>query len=187
MKQRRLAALSAAGLLLASAAPASAAEPPDVPEPTSGQLAASVAVYSPARSITVYNPARSVRSVETERADGADKVLTLASDILFAFGLAELTPEGTKRIGDLVADLPPAAAVQVTGYTDSIGTDTANLALSQQRAQAVAAAVSAARGDLRLDVRGRGAADPVAPNTAGGKDDPEGRRLNRRVEIRYTG
>lgn len=86
-----------------------------------------------------------------------------------------------------MTDLPQTAAVQVTGYTDSIGTDAANLALSQQRAQAVAAAITAARADLKLEIRGRGAADPVAPNTSGGQDDPEGRRLNRRVEIRYTG
>lgn len=187
MKQRLLVASITAGLLLAAVTPAVAAEPEDFPEPSAGQLAASVTVYSPARSITVYNPARSVRPLETEVTDGGDKLLTLASDILFAFGLADLSPEGTKRIGELVTDLPPAAAVQVTGYTDSIGTDAANLALSQQRAQAVATAIGTVRGDLKLDVRGRGAAEPIAPNSSGGKDDPEGRRLNRRVEIRYTG
>lgn len=29
-------------------------------------------------------------------------------------------------------------------------------------------------------------ARPVAPNSAGGEDNPQGRSLNRRVEIRYA-
>lgn len=44
----------------------------------------------------------------------------------------------------------------------------------------MAAAVRSSRPDLRLTVTGRGEADPVAPNTLGGKDNPEGRGKNRR-------
>jgi len=188
MTRRHNAAVVAVALLL-SAAPASAADPTpeNFPEPTSQQLDASVTVYTTANSITVYDLAGSVGAVESRTTEGAEKVLRLASDILFAFGSAQLSPEGTTRIGELVADLPQGVAVSVTGHTDSIGTGAANLELSRQRAQAVAAAVTAARGDLRLMVDGRGASDPVAPNTSGGKDDAEGRRQNRRVEIRYAG
>lgn len=187
MIRRHHAAVVAAALLL-SAAPASAADPAEnFPEPTSQQLDASVTVYTTAGSITVYDLAGSVGAVESRTTEGAEEVLRLASDILFAFGSAQLSPEGTTRIGELVADLPQGVAVSVTGHTDSIGTGAANLELSRQRAQAVAAAVTAARGDLQLMVDGRGASDPVAPNTSGGKDDAEGRRQNRRVEIRYAG
>ncbi|HRW01540.1 MAG TPA: hypothetical protein P5314_07170 [Tetrasphaera sp.] len=45
----------------------------------------------------------------------------------------------------------------------------------------------AARPDLKLDVEGFGKGRPVAPNSQGGEDNPEGRALNRRVEIRYEG
>ena len=38
-----------------------------------------------------------------------------------------------------------------------------------------------------LTVTGHGDTDPVAPNSKGGEDNPEGRAENRRVEIRYDG
>jgi outer membrane protein OmpA-like peptidoglycan-associated protein len=37
---------------------------------------------------------------------------------------------------------------------------------------------------VRSDTQGRGEANPKAPNThADGSDDPQGRQLNRRVEV----
>ena len=79
-----------------------------------------------------------------------------------------------------------ALAVPGPARADGVGGDSANLALSKARAQAVAAAVRRARPDLRLDVRGYGEKEPVEANTRGGKDNPEGRALNRRVELRYS-
>ena len=70
--------------------------------------------------------------------------------------------------------------VSVTGFTDSVGSDDYNLALSKRRAESVAAYLEGAHG-LKTDsltVTGRGKADPVASNTT------EGRASNRRVEIR---
>ena len=70
--------------------------------------------------------------------------------------------------------------VSVTGFTDSVGSDDYNLALSKRRAESVAAYLKAH--GLKTDsltVTGRGKADPVASNTT-----PEGRASNRRVEIR---
>lgn len=144
-------------------------------------------VYATARSVTVYDPARSVRVLESTRKEASETVLGLDSDILFAFGSAQLSTQAAARIAQLVAGLPQGAPVAVTGHTDSIGEAAANVRLSQQRTQAVAAAVTAARKDLRLTVDGRGASQPVAPNMLGGKDNPEGRQQNRRVEIRFSG
>ena len=39
--------------------------------------------------------------------------------------------------------------------------------------------------DIELVGHGYGEARPVAKNTVDGKDNPKGRRLNRRVEIVY--
>lgn len=108
--------------------------------------------------------------------------MSLDSDILFAFGSAELSPVAVARLADLVADVPQGIAVSVIGHTDDVGSDADNLVLSQQRAETVAGAVAAARPDLILDIEGRGESDPVESNS-----DPEGREQNRRVEIRYTG
>jgi len=128
-----------------------------------------------------------VEDLESESSDGAEKVLTLNSDILFTFDKAAITPTATIKIGELVKALPQKAKVSVGGHTDSLGTDARNLTLSQERAQAVAAAIKAARPDLALTVKGFGKSQPVASNGSPAKDDPEGRAKNRRVEIRFAG
>lgn len=65
-----------------------------------------------------------------------------------------------------------------------VGNDADNMKLWQAWAQAVADIIKAARPDLVLDVKGFGETKPVAPNEVGGKDNPENRAKNRRVELR---
>ena len=110
----------------------------------------------------------------------------LMSDLLFEFGSAKLSATATARIKEYAADLPQNATVSVDGYTDSIGSTSSNLTLSKQRADAVADVLRAARPDLKVTAKGHGEADPVAPNTRDGKDDPFGRAQNRRVEVTYS-
>jgi outer membrane protein OmpA-like peptidoglycan-associated protein len=86
----------------------------------------------------------------------------------------------------LLSSIPKGARLSVHGHTDSVGDAARNQSLSRARAAAVAAVVHQARPDLRLDVRGFGESRPVKPNTKGGKDNPEGRAANRRVELRYA-
>ncbi|MEO5680109.1 MAG: OmpA family protein, partial [Acidimicrobiales bacterium] len=76
--------------------------------------------------------------------------------------------------------------VTIVGHTDGIGTEPANQALSEARAQAVRDVIAAARPDLQFQVSGRGAREPVAPNQVAGRDNPEGRARNRRVEITFA-
>ncbi|WP_427385458.1 OmpA family protein [Janibacter sp. G56] len=112
-------------------------------------------------------------------------VVNLKSDVLFAFGDTRLSGTAREAITRVLKDIPQGAPVQVVGYTDSIGTSAANKKLSTKRAQAVADAVTALRGDLVLEVIGKGESEPIADNTRNGQDDPQGRAKNRRVEIRY--
>jgi outer membrane protein OmpA-like peptidoglycan-associated protein len=124
---------------------------------------------------------------------GARGLVTLNSDVLFAFDSSALTGQAgplITRAGQILADrADPAKPIQITGYTDAKGTPAYNLELSRKRAAAVATALAAlpdARG-RSTSVTGKGEADPVAPNTTpDGGDDPAGRALNRRVEIAYT-
>jgi outer membrane protein OmpA-like peptidoglycan-associated protein len=119
-------------------------------------------------------------------------IVTLNADVLFAFDSAKLNA----RAGDLInqarailtAKADPAQPVSVIGYTDSKGTPTYNRTLSQRRADAAAKALRAGDlGSIKLQVSGRGEADPVALNSTGsGADNPRGRALNRRVEITYA-
>ncbi len=122
--------------------------------------------------------------VETE---GGEKVVSLDTDVLFRFGDAKLTPTATHAIVKYVDEVPDGAEVTVVGHTDSVGSKQSNQKLSRDRAGAVAAAIADKRADLDLTVEGKGESDPVAANTKGGKDNPEGRMKNRRVEIRYAG
>ena len=122
---------------------------------------------------------------KTEKSDGK-AVVTLTSDLLFEFGKAALTPTSTAAIPDVARGIAQGAAVAVDGYTDSLGGDGINIPLSQQRAQAVAAALTATRPDLILTVAGHGSANEVAPNEVDGGDNPVGRAQNRRVVLTYT-
>jgi len=114
--------------------------------------------------------------------------LTLPDSILFDFGSSELRGDAMSALA-LIAEVLvyyKDAPVIVVGHTDSIGSDSRNQTLSVQRAQSVVAALSTGHGidPARLSAEGRGESEPVAPNsTPEGADNPEGRQLNRRVEV----
>jgi len=72
--------------------------------------------------------------------------------------------------------------VLLQGHTDSAGSQEYNIKLSKNRTQAVADyLVGKGVNSSRLIVKGAGSAQPVASN-----DTPEGRNLNRRVEIKFV-
>jgi OmpA-OmpF porin, OOP family len=80
----------------------------------------------------------------------------------------------------------PGAKVKVEGHTDSKGTEEYNQKLSERRAEAVMQYLikEGAAGKTRISATGYGELRPIAPNkTKHGKDNPEGRAENRRVEI----
>lgn len=107
-------------------------------------------------------------------------VLTL-SDVLFDTGKADLNSGGERKLDQLVQFLTeyPDRRVQIDGFTDSVGTDSYNLDLSQRRAQALQFALQRRGIDpARITSQGYGKEFPVASNA-----DSGGRQLNRRVEI----
>lgn len=171
----RSAAAAAAVLLLTGFAP------PDPDGFTAADLTRSVAPLTP----NVSDLARNVTDVADQTRDGDDELITLKSDILFAFGKAALNDQARARIAALADEVPNKARLYVSGHTDSIGSAASNQRLSAARARAVADAVRAARPDLKLTVQGFGESRPVAPNTVAGRDNPENRAKNRRVELRY--
>lgn len=113
-------------------------------------------------------------------------VITLDSGVLFDFDSAVVRPEAQATLEDLASLLNEAGAptAQVNGHTDSIADEAYNQTLSEQRAEAVVAALQAAGTTAELRAAGFGESQPVAPNeNADGSDNPAGRQLNRRVEI----
>lgn len=111
--------------------------------------------------------------------------IDLPADVLFDFDKAELRADAARSL-DKAAELLksyPQAPIDVVGHTDSKGGDAYNDALSQRRAAAVAAALQSRTG-RPIVTRGMGKRQPVAPNTTpDGRDDPDGRQRNRRVQI----
>ena len=82
----------------------------------------------------------------------------------------------------------PGMQVEISGHTDSKGTDAYNIKLSEDRARAVVAYLTEKGISAdRMTARGYGKSKPIAPNVKDdGKDNPLGRQLNRRVELMIT-
>lgn len=107
-------------------------------------------------------------------------VLTLG-DVLFDTAKADLNPGASRNLDQLVRFLTdhPERRVEIDGFTDSVGTDSFNLDLSQRRADTVKSVLVDRGIDAsRIVTRGYGKDFGVASNA-----DTGGRQLNRRVEI----
>jgi len=102
-------------------------------------------------------------------------------DVLFDTGKADLNPGASRNLDQLVVFLTdhPERRVQIDGFTDSVGTDSYNMSLSQARADTVKSSlVSRGIDRSRIGSQGYGKGFPVATN-----DESGGRQLNRRVEV----
>lgn len=103
--------------------------------------------------------------------------------VLFGFGEDEPSGAQLRAIQRLACDLEPGRRLVITGYTDDIGPRAYNDALAFRRAMCVAdLLVETGLQRHRLRLEARGCQDYLA-----GNEHPEGRALNRRVEIRYAG
>ena len=101
--------------------------------------------------------------------------------IHFETGQAAIQQESQSLLDDIAAVMKqfPDWRLEIVGHTDAAGDPAQNEALSRARADAVMAALVQRGIDAgRLAPQGMGEAQPVASN-----DTPEGRALNRRVEL----
>jgi outer membrane protein OmpA-like peptidoglycan-associated protein len=108
----------------------------------------------------------------------------LPSSGTFNVGRSDISPQAVSTLGEIGLTLKKynRSLVDVLGHTDSTGTAATNKALSEKRAQAVAAMLRS-RGVAggRIATRGYGSSQPIGDN---GTD--AGRALNRRVEIKVV-
>lgn len=124
-----------------------------------------------------------------------NKKFALSSDVLFAFGKANLKPEAAQSLDNLQQEITKVgslSSVEVAGYTDRIGSDKYNQKLSQERANTVANyLVSKSISPDVIKAVGYGEANPVTGNTC---DAVKGRKAliaclapDRRVEVSVSG
>ncbi len=117
------------------------------------------------------------------------KVFVL-ENVEFDYGKASLRSSSYKALNDLVEvmKLKSRMEIEIGGHTDNIGSDEANLKLSQARAESVKKyLVSKGISASRITAKGYGASMPVDYNThPDGSDNPEGRQRNRRTEVKIT-
>jgi outer membrane protein OmpA-like peptidoglycan-associated protein len=125
--------------------------------------------------------AKALADLASVKQEARGMVITLSGSVLFATNQATLLPAAQERLNQVAAALLTTRerVLVVEGHTDSRGSESYNLDLSQHRADAVRSYL-VSRGYMadRIQAHGIGKARPVSEN-----ETAEGRANNRRVEI----
>lgn len=104
--------------------------------------------------------------------------------VMFDFGEIKWLPSSEDELENLYSFLKenPKTKIEITGYTDNVGSEKYNVELSLSRAKAIANyLIQRGIAADRLKCIGMGSANPVSDNTT-----DEGREKNRRVEIKIA-
>ncbi len=108
--------------------------------------------------------------------------VVLSGRALFPYDSAQLTGQGNREMTTLIEKLKSYSDIElvdVVGHADSRGATEYNQGLSERRAETVKATLQGSFPQVPMTASGLGETAPIASN-----DTAEGRRLNRRVEIR---
>ena len=103
-------------------------------------------------------------------------------NLFFAFNSADIQTQSEKEIRYLYDFLQrnPKLTIEISGHTDTIGTENYNQTLSLSRAQALLNRLqSKGISTDRMTAIGKGSKEPIAPNST-----EDGRAKNRRVEVK---
>jgi len=115
---------------------------------------------------------------------GDEILLNMPGNLTFDTDRAEIRPNFYPVLNSVVLVLKEyeKTVIEVSGYTDSTGSDQHNLELSQRRADAVGGYLKG-QGLIpaRVLTQGFGKQNPIASN-----DTPDGRQENRRVQLRLV-
>jgi outer membrane protein OmpA-like peptidoglycan-associated protein len=127
-------------------------------------------------------PQCTVQSTDTSLGESLDIIgRAILYGIYFETDSATLKPESTETLQQVLKTIKAKSSLKLTieGHTDAQGSDQHNQALSQKRAQSVLNwLIKNGINPDRLSAKGYGESQPVADNNR-----PDGRALNRRVEI----
>lgn len=112
---------------------------------------------------------------------GEGITVTFPDGLLFEFDADQVTPAARENLRIFAASLAkyPDTRTLIVGHTDSRGTASYNMDLSERRASSAAGFIVGEGIDrARVSTAGRGETEPIAAN-----DSDAGRRHNRRVEV----
>jgi outer membrane protein OmpA-like peptidoglycan-associated protein len=135
-------------------------------------------------------PVALTRSVPPEPAPAKESRREVLRWIFFDFGKADLNPESKVELDKMAHILRenPGMTGVLRGNTDAVSGDDFNNALSRRRAEAAKAyLVTLGIDGSRITIEAVGERQPIAANALQGYDTPEGRQLNRRVELFVKG
>ena len=169
--------------------PAAASTRGDPSLVTAAEIAASIQTLDLDEAVIAIEVDESLVELRTEERSDDSVAVAINADVLFDFDSASLTDAARTELGRVGAELAAATGtVSVDGHTDDVGDPAYNLALSQQRADAVADLLrSSAPAGVTVTATGHGSTQPVAANASpDGSDNPDGRALNRRVTVTYA-
>lgn len=111
--------------------------------------------------------------------------------IYFDFDKYDIREESVVELNKLLVfmDKNPDVIVEISGHTDSRGSDSYNMKLSQNRAKSVVAWLKKRKvAAKRMVAKGYGETKHIAPNeNPDGSDNPDGRQMNRRIELTIIG
>lgn len=121
------------------------------------------------------------KQIEIQRLQDETLKISLSNEASFDFDQSTLKPAFYPALDKLASLLAKydRTLLHVIGYTDSTGTETYNIRLSNDRARSVAMYLNAEGVDIRrIRTEGRGESEPRVAN-----DTAAHRAMNRRVEI----
>jgi outer membrane protein OmpA-like peptidoglycan-associated protein len=125
--------------------------------------------------------------VEEVKPEAELKIVFLRA-IFFDFDKFSLTSQAKTELDHLtdIMKLFPEMHILAVGHTDAIGTDAYNMNLSSKRAESAIGYLKTKGVEPgRLQIKSLGETDHIAINqNPDGSDNPEGRKLNRRVEFK---
>ncbi len=110
------------------------------------------------------------------------------SNIYYAYDKTELTEKSKNELLNLfqILEENPTIVIELSSHTDNKGSEEYNQNLSDERAQScVNYLIELGVAKTRLQAKGYGESDPIAPNeNEDGSDNPAGREKNRRTEFK---
>jgi OmpA-OmpF porin, OOP family len=178
--------------------PSTAVKEPPLPQPPTAQPATPPAAQAPAPRAPVVSELESGTPVPgTVPAPKLEKI-TLLGDVLFAFGksnLQGLSPSGKQKLDELAAHIKtydPATLdkISVVGHADRLGKRTANLRISQRRAETIKSYLAQAGvAPEKISSAGKGSLQPIAQCKGNKKNAKLVACLapNRRVDVHIHG